>query len=259
MNAPEFKSLKKKKKIKMTTCYDSSFARVLNRSSLDAVLVGDSVAMVVYGQNSTVGATVDMIENHVKAVRSTYDGMIIADLPFMSVQKGKTAFVEDVQKLMAAGANALKVEGVDGIEDKITLLINSGVPVMGHVGLTPQFVNSFGGFKVQGKDTKTERKVSQDAQKLQALGCFAVVFECVPAPLAERLSGELNIPTIGIGAGQKTDGQILVLQDMLGLSGMKFKFVREYESFGEKTLKAIEDYCSDVDQENFPKEEHSFL
>ncbi len=160
---------------------------------------------------------------------------------------------------MRAGANAVKIEGVDGVEDKIKSLVNAGVPVMGHVGLTPQFVNTFGGFRVQGRDGDSEQKIFSDAKKLEELGCYSIVLECVPAHIAVKLTNELNVPTIGIGAGLKTDGQILVLQDLLGLSDMSLKFVKRYESFMTKTVKAVNEYCFEVKELKFPKEENTFL
>lgn len=259
MNIPDFTKSKNQKKLTMVTCYDASFASALQKTEIDAVLVGDSVAMVVYGYDDTVAATVPMISAHIKAVRSKYKGLIVGDIPFLAAQKAQTDFVEDVRSLMSAGANAVKVEGVDGLEDKIESLVKAGVPVMGHVGLTPQFVNSFGGFKVQGRTEEAESMIFERAQKLESLGCFAVVLECVPEKLANRITGGLSVPTIGIGAGVSTDGQILVLQDMLGLSDMNLKFVKKYESFSERTVNAVNAYCDDVKQKEFPKEENTFL
>lgn len=259
MNIPKFKESKNIKKLKMVTCYDASFAKALEKTNIDAILVGDSVAMVIYGDESTIGATVDMIASHVRAVRSSYKGLIVGDIPFLSVQKGQTAFIEDVQKIMRAGANAIKLEGVEGSEEKIKSLINAGVPVMGHVGLTPQFVNKFGGFKVQGRNEETEAQIISDAKRLEALGCFSVVLECVPAFLANKITKELKVPTIGIGAGLDTDGQILVLQDLLGLTDMNLKFVKKFESFMDRTVRAVNMYCEEVGNEKFPLEENTFL
>lgn len=259
MNIPQFKNAKGHKKLSMVTCYDATFAAVLEESKVDAVLVGDSVAMVVYGHSDTVSATVDMITRHVEAVRSKYKGLIVGDLPFLSAQKSQTDFIKDVQSLMQAGANAIKLEGVLGAETKITSLIQAGVPVMGHLGLTPQFVNAFGGFKVQGRTEEAEEAILKQALLLQSLGCFSIVLECVPENLAKKVSEALNIPVIGIGAGVNTDGQILVLQDLLGLSDLNLKFVKKYESFKEKTLDALNSYCEEIETKDFPREEHSFL
>lgn len=259
MNIPKFKNSKGQKKLSMVTCYDASFAAVLSQSKVDAVLVGDSVSMVIYGHSNTVSATVDMIARHVAAVRSKYQGLIVGDVPFLSVQKGQTDFIKDVQTLMQAGANAIKIEGVTGSEEKISSLIQAGVPVMGHLGLTPQFVNAFGGFKVQGRTEEAEGLILEQAVLLEKLGCFSVVLECVPEPLAKKVSDTLGIPVIGIGAGVNTDGQILVLQDLLGLSDLNLKFVKQYENFNAKTLAAVNNYCDEIETKNFPKEEHSFL
>lgn len=259
MNVPKFRNSKGVKKLSMITCYDASFAKALEKTDIDSVLVGDSVAMVIYGENSTIGATVDMIANHVRAVRSSYSGLIVGDIPFLSTQKGQTAFIEDVQKIMRAGANAVKIEGVEGVETKIKSLIDAGVPVMGHVGLTPQFVNKFGGFKVQGRDSDSEKQIFSDAKKLEELGCYSIVLECVPMQIATQLTKELSVPTIGIGAGLETDGQILVLQDLLGLSDMSLKFVKQFENFMDKTVSAVNGYCLEVQESKFPKEENTFL
>lgn len=259
MNIPEFTKSKNTKKLTMVTCYDASFASALQKTEVDAILVGDSVAMVVYGHDDTVGATVPMISSHVAAVRSKYKGLIVGDVPFLAAQKAQTDFIDDVRSLMSAGANAVKIEGVDGVEDKISSLVRAGVPVMGHVGLTPQFVNLFGGFKVQGRTEEAEEMIYRQAVKLQELGCFAVVLECVPEKLASRITENLTVPTIGIGAGARTDGQILVLQDMLGLSDMNLKFVKKYESFQVRTVNAVNAYCEDVREKEFPKEENTFL
>jgi len=259
MNIPNFKKSKNQKKLTMVTCYDASFGAALEKTNIDAVLVGDSVAMVVYGFEDTVAATVPMIVSHVAAVRSKYTGLIVGDVPFLTAQKEQTDFVEDVRELMKAGANAVKLEGVEGLESKITSLVQAGVPVMGHVGLTPQFVNLFGGFKVQGRSAEAEDMIRSQALKLQNLGCFAVVLECVPESLALKVTEELSIPTIGIGAGVNTDGQILVLQDMLGLSDLELKFVKKYDNFQGRTVDAVNRFCSDVQHKEFPKAENTFL
>ncbi len=259
MNVPQFKSSKNIKFLSMVTCYDAFFAKALEKTNIDSILVGDSVAMVVYGEKSTIGATVEMIANHVRAVKSSYSGLIVADIPFLTAQKSQTAFIKDIQKIMSAGANAVKIEGVDGIENKIKSLINTGVPVMGHVGLTPQFINKFGGFKVQGRNPEGEKKIIFDAKKLEELGCYSIVLECVPSKIASTLTKKLKIPTIGIGAGLNTNGQILVLQDLLGLSDMNLKFVKQFENFMEKTISAVNQYCLEVSEAKFPKEENTFL
>jgi len=259
MNIPEFTKSKNQKKLTMVTCYDASFAAALQKTEVDAVLVGDSVAMVVYGHSDTVSATVPMISAHVAAVRSKYKGLIVGDLPFLAAQKSQTDFIEDVRALMSAGANAVKLEGVDGLETKVSSLVQAGVPVMGHVGLTPQFVNLFGGFRVQGRTAEAEKLIFEQALKLQELGCFSVVLECVPEGLAKKTTEALRVPTIGIGAGVSTDGQILVLQDMLGLSDLNLKFVKKYDNLKDRTINAVNAYCADVQKKNFPKIENTFV
>lgn len=259
MKIADFKLAKNSKKISMVTCYDASFAQAVENSDVDAVLVGDSVAMVVYGYEDTVSATLPMIERHTRAVRSKYKGSLVADIPFLTAQKSQTDFINDVCKLMQAGANAVKVEGVHGLEGKISSLVHAGVPVMGHVGLTPQFVNTFGGFKVQGRSSDSEEFIFKQALKLQDLGCFALVLECIPETLSKKISEELSITTIGIGAGLYTDGQILVLQDLIGLSEWSLKFVKKYDQFGRRTVSALNAFCKDVKSKNFPQIENTFL
>lgn len=259
MNVPKFKASKNVKKITMVTCYDASFASALEESEVDAVLVGDSVAMVVYGHEDTVSADIPMIAAHTKAVRSKFKGMVVSDVPFLTAQKSQTDFVKDISLLMRAGANAVKIESVKGLESKITSLIQAGVPVMGHLGLTPQFVNAFGGFKVQGRSKEAEEAILNEALKLQSLGCFSLVLECIPEKLAEQITSKLQIPTVGIGAGASTDGQILVLQDLLGLSDLNLKFVKQYESFKARTVLAVNDFCKDIEAKDFPRSENAFL
>ena len=249
------------KKIKMITCYDAVFADLINRTSIDAVLVGDSAAMVVHGFDSTLSATVELMQLHTASVARKLKGkLIVGDLPFLSYRRGFDQNVQAVQMLMQAGAHAVKLEGAAGNLEFIQHLVSSGVPVMGHLGLTPQFVNLLGGYKVQGKSEVGKKQILESAKQLQDSGCFSIVLECVPAPLAKEITESLSIPTIGIGAGPATDGQILVLHDLLGLnSGHKAKFVRQYVDgfriFGD----AIENYCRDVESTAYPSPEESYL
>jgi len=222
-------------------------------------LVGDSVAMVVYGEDSTTHANPKMIERHVKAVKKGFQGFIIADLPFMSLQKSKTDLLKDVKKLINAGASAIKVEGVTGNEKAIKKIISAGVPVVGHIGLTPQFIHSFGGFKVQGRNDSQKNFIKSEALKFQELGVFMMVIECVPNDLCKEIVGLLDIPTVGIGAGSETDGQVLVLHDLLGLTEKKFKFVKHYGKFFDESVSAIKNFKSEVSEKTFPTEEHTFL
>ncbi len=245
--------------VSMVTCYDYTFAKVINESKIDCVLVGDSVAMVVYGEDSTTHASVKMIKRHVQAVRKGYKGFVIADLPFLSLQKSITDLLEDVKTLINAGANAIKIEGVTGNEENIKKIIGAGVPVVGHVGLTPQFVNSFGGFKVQGRDLEQQEFILSESKKFEELGSFMLVVECVPVDLSKKIVNSLEIPTVGIGAGSVTDGQVLVLHDLLGLTEKKYKFVKKYQDFFDDGVKAISNFTKEIKDKSFPDEEHTFL
>jgi 3-methyl-2-oxobutanoate hydroxymethyltransferase len=248
------------RKISVVTAYDAWSARLVARSQVDAVLVGDSAAMVVHGHETTLSATVQLMALHTRAVARAAGGkFLIADLPFLSFRKGVPAAMAAVQALMTAGAHAVKLEGVDGHEDVIRQVVGSGVPVMGHVGLTPQSVNQFGGFRVQGRTGDEAAGIVRQAHALEDLGCFSIVLECVPADLAARVTRELRVPTIGIGAGAGTDGQVLVLQDLWGVGAEHTpRFVRRYID-GERLLAdALDRYDADVKQARFPGPEESY-
>ena len=216
--------------ISMVTCYDYWSARVLNDTEIDTLLVGDSLAMVMHGFDSTVHATVEMMALHVRAVRrGAPDKFVVGDMPFLSVRKGDFHAMDAVQELMRAGSNAVKIEGEAGQLDLMAHIVQSGVPVMGHLGLTPQSVEALGGHRVQGRNEGQAGEILASARRLEAAGCFALVLECIPTELGRLISQELAIPTIGIGAGPHTDGQVLVLQDMLGMNPrFKPKFLRHY-------------------------------
>jgi 3-methyl-2-oxobutanoate hydroxymethyltransferase len=249
-----------RRKISIVTAYDAWSARLVARSSVDAILVGDSVAMVMHGHPTTLAATVGLMALHTRAVaRSAAGKFLIADMPFLSFRKGVNAAMRAVGALVRSGAQAVKLEGVDGHEDVIGRIVGSGVPVMGHVGMTPQSVNQFGGFRVQGRDEAEATKLVRQAHALEELGCFAIVLECVPAELAARITCELTIPTIGIGAGAGTDGQVLVLHDLWGVdSSYSFRFVRKYLD-GERVLtEALDRYDADVKEMRFPSVEESY-
>ena len=248
------------RKISVVTAYDAWSARIVARSNVDAILVGDSAAMVVHGQPSTLTATVGLMAMHTEAVSRAAGGkFVITDLPFLSFRKGIPAAMRAVGALMTKGAHAVKLEGVDGHEDVIRHIVGSGVPVMGHLGLTPQSVNGFGGFRVQGRDERDAAKLLRQAHTLEDLGCFSIVLECVPAALAARITSELTLPTIGIGAGCGTDGQVLVLQDLCGLDmSLSPRYVRRYCD-GERLLTdALNTYDADVKQATFPRPEESY-
>lgn len=247
-------------KITMVTCYDYWSAKLIARSEIDCILVGDSVAMTMHGFDTTVSATVDMMAMHVAAVaRGARNKFIIGDLPFLAHRQGRALAMQAVQRLMQAGAQAVKLEGADGHCDIVKWIVDSGVPVMGHLGLTPQSVNQLSGYRVQGRNQQQADKMLEDALALQAAGCFAIVLECVPAPLAINITQQLAIPTIGIGAGPGTSGQVLVLQDLLGLNETaNFKFLKKYLNGAELILDALERYDSDVKNGCYPNQEHAF-
>ncbi len=214
----------------MITCYDYWSAQILNETEVDTLLVGDSLAMVVHGFDSTVHATVDLMALHVRAVRrGAPHKFVVGDMPFLAVRKGRSFAMEAVQQLMQAGCNAVKIEGEAGQLELMAHIVQSGVPVVGHLGLTPQSVEALGGHRVQGRNEGQAATILQSARRLEQAGCFALVLECVPSELGRLVSQELGIPTIGIGAGPHTDGQVLVLQDMLGMNpSFKPKFLRHY-------------------------------
>ena len=246
--------------ISMVTCYDAWSARIISESSVDAVLVGDSVAMVMHGHPDTVHADTAMMASHTSAVRRGIgDKFVVTDIPFPEHRKGIAAAMESVDAIMKAGANAVKIEGAQGHLDVISHIVGSGVPVMGHLGLTPQSVHQFGGYRVQGREEAAARQIELDALALQEEGVFSIVLECVPAELAERITEKLTIPTIGIGSGVHCSGQILVLQDLLGLNlGFRPKFLRTYLDGAEVFKDALGRYDADVKALNYPSPGESF-
>lgn len=261
MNVLDFSKKKHNhEKITMITCYDYTSARLLANSDVDCILVGDSAAMTMHGLTSTLGASIEMMALHTAAVaRGAPEKFIIGDLPFLSYRQGLSENMQAVKLLMQAGAHSVKLEGAAGNLELIRHIVDSGVPVMGHLGLTPQSIYALGGFKVQGKTDAAQEKIMLEAKQLEAAGCFAMVLECVPAPLAKAISEQLKIPTIGIGAGKDTDGQVLVFQDLLGLNTeFKPKFVKSYLNGAELLTTAINSYISEVQQGAFPKDEHCY-
>lgn len=261
MNVVEFAKKKiTQEKIVILTCYDYSTAKILNDSLIDALLVGDSLAMTMHGFKDTVMATLSMMELHTAAVnRGAPAKFIISDLPFLSYRQSLSRSVMAAQKLLQAGAQAVKLEGAAGNLSLISHLVESGIPVMGHLGLTPQFIHRFGGYKVQGKTAAQAEQLTQDALALEQAGCFALVLECVPASLAKQITSVLNIPSIGIGAGVDTDGQVLVLQDVLGLNlDFKPKFVQQFLNGQQLIRTAVNEYSQSVKQKEFPRHAHSY-
>lgn len=243
--------------IVVLTAYDAVMARLIEASEVDAILVGDSAAMVVHGFPSTIHATVDMMCVHTAAVRRGAPAKaVIADMPFLSVRQGRDAAVRAAGALMQAGATAVKIEGVTGHEEIISYLVGSGIPVMGHLGLTPQSVHQFGGHRLQGRTTEAAARLQADAQTLEKLGAFSLVLECVPAALAAETSRALAIPAIGIGAGAGTDGQVLVLTDLLGLdTTFRPRFARRYVEGHQVVGDALNAFVRDVRAARFPARE----
>lgn len=255
-----FEMKQKNEKIAMLTCYDYCTAQIINASSVDCVLVGDSVAMVMHGHDSTVTATMDMMALHTEAVsRGATDKFIIADLPFLSYRKGLRLAMENVERLMQSGAQAVKLEGAVGNIELVRHVVDSGIPVMGHIGLTPQSIHQMGGWKIQGKESDAQKKLLQQANALQEAGCFSVVVECVPAQFAKTVTDALSIPTIGIGAGAETSGQVLVLQDMLGMNAeFKPKFLKQYMGAFSAMQEAVNEYVGEVKAKQYPAIEQSY-
>ena len=247
--------------ITMITAYDYAMARNVDEAGIDMILVGDSLGNVMLGYSSTIPVTMDAMIHHTKAVvRGTKAALVVGDMPFMSYQASETdALINAGRFLKEGGCAAIKLEGGSEICPVVKKMVTAGIPVMGHIGLTPQSVNQFGGFKVQGKDVAAAQKLLDDAKALEAAGAFSVVLECVPAALAAKVSEVLTIPTIGIGAGNGCDGQVLVCNDMLGVSnGFTPKFVKKYRDLHQEIVGAVAEYISDVRDRSFPAPEHTF-
>lgn len=247
-------------KLTMVTCYDFWSAQIIENTNVDAVLVGDSTAMVMHGFENTINATIEMMTLHTSAVsRGIKNKLIISDMPFLSHLKGRKQLVESVDLLFKSGAQALKIEGADNSVNDIKFLVDSGIPVMGHLGMTPQSVHKFGGFKVQGKLSAAAEKILKEAEELQDAGCFSIVLEMIPKELAKLITEKLTIPTIGIGAGLYTSGQVLVLQDLLGMNdNFNPKFLRKYLDGSRLITEAINNYDLDVKKGHFPSIEESY-
>ena len=244
----------------MITCYDNWSAKIIAESDMDCVLVGDSLAMVMYGENSTVNVSVDTMAMHISAVaKSVGNKFIIGDMPFLSYRKSLTENMNAIEKVMKAGAHAIKLEGAAGNIEIVEHVVQSGIPVMGHLGLTPQFIHQLGGFKVQGKTEDSASAIVSGAKQLEQAGCFSLVLEAVPNRVSEVIGKELSIPTIGIGAGPSTDGQVLVLHDMLGVDNeFKPKFLKKYLEGHSLILGALNEYNKEVKQGDFPSINESY-
>jgi len=246
--------------ISMVTCYDFWTAKIVQQSNVDCILVGDSAAMVVHGFGNTIPATNEMMVTHLRAVsKGAPDKLVIGDFPFLSNRKGITFSMETADRLMKAGAQAVKIEGFKGNEKVIQSLVEAGVPVMGHLGLTPQSVHALGGFQVQARKGKAADRLLAESKALEDLGCFGIVLEAIPVDVARRVTEVLEIPTIGIGAGPYTSGQVLVLQDLLGMNpDFKPKFTRFYLDGAKLIQEALDCYADDVTMGEFPSAEETY-
>lgn len=256
----DIRNKKNREKIIMLTCYDYAFANILDESATDILLVGDSLANVVLGLNQTRKVSIKEMINHTAAVAcAVMRNLVIADMPYAAYQKNPRKSLYYARKFMDSGADAVKVEWFKDCLYVVEQLVKDGIPVMGHIGLTPQTAHLLGGYKVQGKDRDSALKLITQAIELEKLGIFSIVLECIPGRVAQIITAKLNIPTIGIGAGKYCDGQVLVLYDFLGLyKRIKPKFVRMYRDFSSEIKTAVSEYKKDIQSERFPSETESF-
>lgn len=250
---------KHRRRLAMVTAYDTSMARIVDRAGVDMVLVGDSLGMVMLGREDTVSVTLDEMIHHSRAVvRGVRRSLVVADMPFMTYETGVEAALLNAGRLVReSGVRAVKLEGA--FLPQIRALTAAGIPVMGHIGLTPQRAARLGGFKVQGKKAEAAGTLLDEARALEEAGCFAIVLEAIPAPLAEAITARVSVPTVGIGAGAGCDGQVLVLHDMLGLyDGLAPRFVKRYADLGARMEEAVRNYAEEVRAGTFPTPAHSF-
>jgi 3-methyl-2-oxobutanoate hydroxymethyltransferase len=258
ITVPAIRAMKGAKRIGMITAYDYPSAKVADAAGSDIILVGDSLGMVVLGYPDTLSVTVDDMIHHTRAaVRGAAQALVVGDMPYLSYHLSVEESVRNAGRFIQAGAQAVKVEG--GKPSRIRIIeaiLDAEVPVMGHIGLTPQSVNTMGGFKLQGKNLDDARRLVEEAQALDQAGCFSIVLECVPSELAAMITERVSVPTIGIGAGPACDGQVLVFHDLLGMyDGHKAKFVRRYANIADEMRVAIEHYLADVREGSFPDDE----
>lgn len=249
------------KKLSMLTAYDYSMAKIIDESGINGILIGDSLGMVIKGEEDTLSVTVDEIIYHTKAVkRGAKSALIVSDMPFLSYHTSIEDAVYNAGRMVKeGGAHAVKLEGGANVLPQVRAIVSAQIPVMGHLGLTPQSVNAFGGFKVQGKSEETAKQLIADAVALEEAGAFSIVLEGIPAKVAELITKAVSIPTIGIGAGKECDGQILVYQDMLGMfDNFVPKFVKQYANVGKAMKEAIGMYIEEVENGHFPEEKHTF-
>jgi 3-methyl-2-oxobutanoate hydroxymethyltransferase len=246
-------------KFAMVTAYDALLARILDEAGIPLMLVGDSLGQVVLGYDSTIPVTMDEMLHHARAVaRGSRNALLVGDMPFGSYHASDEDAIRNASSLLQAGMHSVKVEGAGRVAELVSKLTERGIPVMGHLGLTPQFVNAFGGYRVQGRGDDAER-VIEGAGQLRDAGVFALVLECVPSELGARITREVGVPTIGIGAGPDTDGQVLVLHDLLGLTpGSGPRFVKRYADLGHRVSEAVRLYAKEVEEGVYPAPEHTY-
>ena len=260
---PYITNLKNSRVVSMMTAYDYPSAKAVSEAEIDIILVGDSLAQVILGHDDTLSVTMDEMLHHVKAVTNAKpSSLVVADMPYMSYHVSKEDTIKNAGRFIQDGkADAVKIEGGKKREETIQALLEAEIPVMGHLGLTPQSKNLMGGYKVQGKTLDLARQLFEDALLLQELGCFSMVLEGVPTVVAQSISENINIPTIGIGAGNLTDGQVLVLHDLLGMKSKEYidaKFVKRYDQQYEATLNALKTYKVEIEKREFPTDNYSY-
>ena len=261
MNIPEFQQYKTTgKKLTVVTAYDALFTRIIEQAGLEVILVGDSLGMVVQGHSNTLSVSMEDMLYHTRLVaRAARPALVIGDMPFMSYQVSVEEAVRHAGQFLQAGAAAVKIEGGRSVVDRVEAMTRFGIPVMGHVGMTPQSVNQSGGYKVQGKAPEQAQSLVEDVKALERAGVFAVVLECIPAALAKQVTDLLSVPTIGIGAGPHCDGQVLVLYDLLGLyDDFVPKFVKPYGHLKADSLQALKRYREEVESGKFPTDHESY-
>ncbi len=248
------------RKISMLTCYDASFAHLMDEAGVEVLLIGDSLGMVMQNQGSTLPVTLDEMIYHTRCVaRGAKQALVLGDLPFGAYQESPQQAFASAARLIQAGAHMVKLEGGAFMAETVRFLVERGIPVCAHIGLTPQFVNIFGGFKVQGKTEAAAERLVADAIALEAAGASMIVYECIPAPVASRITAAINIPSIGIGAGRDVSGQVLVMHDMLGVyPGKKARFVKNFMEQADSIKGAVEAYVAEVRAGTFPADEHAF-
>jgi len=258
---PAIRAAKGRERLACVTCYDASFARLIDETPIQLVLVGDSAANVIYGLETTLPVSMDEMLMHTRAVAAGLRrALLVADMPFGSYQPSSETAILNAGRFLQVGAKAVKVEGGgEHIRGIVSKLVEVGIPVMGHLGLTPQSVRRFGGYRLQGRDASDAERMVEEAKLLESSGCFSLVLEKIPAGLAERITESVSIPTIGIGAGPHCDGQILVLYDLLGIDpAFAPRFVRRYAELAPVIRQALRRYAADVAEGSFPSEEESF-